>query len=164
MLFRSLLAILILWLFLKSIKPTFVVGLSIVISVITTFVLMYFSGITMNLISMSGLALGVGMLVDNSIVVIENIFRLRSQGVDRKRAAIEGAKQVSGAITASTLTTIIVFVPIIFTEGLTRQLFTDMALTIAFSLLASLLVALTLVPMASATLLKKKTKSQKNRG
>ncbi|MFR2466117.1 MAG: efflux RND transporter permease subunit [Clostridia bacterium] len=160
--FGGLLAILILWLFLKSIKPTFVVGLSIVISVITTFVLIYFSGITMNLISMSGLALGVGMLVDNSIVVIENIFRLRSQGVDRKRAASEGAKQVSGAITASTLTTIIVFVPIIFTEGLTRQLFTDMALTIAFSLLASLLVALTLVPMASATLLKKEIKG-KNR-
>ena len=160
--FGGLLAILILWLFLKNIKPTFVVGLSIVISVITTFVLMYFSGITMNLISMSGLALGVGMLVDNSIVVIENIFRLRAQGMDRKKAAIEGAKQVSGAITASTLTTVIVFVPIIFTEGITKQLFTDMALTIAFSLLASLLVALTLVPMASATLLKKEVKN-KNR-
>ena len=151
----GLLAIVILILFLRKIRPTVIVGASIVISVVTAFVLMYFSGITLNMISMGGLALGVGMLVDNSIVVIENIFRLRSEGMDAKEAAIHGAKEVAGAITASTLTTVIVFVPIVFTQGITRQLFTDMALTIAFSLLASLLVALTLVPAASGAMLRK---------
>ena len=151
----GLLAIVILVIFLRKIRPTLIVGASIVISVITAFVLMYFSGITLNMISMGGLALGVGMLVDNSIVVIENIFRLRSEGMDAKEAAIHGAKEVAGAITASTLTTVIVFVPIVFTQGITRQLFTDMALTIAFSLLASLLVALTLVPAASGAMLRK---------
>ncbi len=115
---------------------------------------MYFSGINLNIISLSGLALGIGMLVDNSIVVIENIYRLRSQGVSSRKAAVEGAKQVAGAIAASTLTTICVFLPIVFTEGITRQLFVDMGLTIAYSLLASLAVALTLVPMMGAGLLK----------
>ncbi len=150
----GLLAILILLVFLKSIKPTFIVGLSIVISVIGAFVLMYFCGVTLNIISMGGLALGVGMLVDNSIVVIENIYRMRADGKGVKEAAIDGAKQVAGAITASTITTIAVFLPIVFTEGITRQIFTDMGLTIAFSLLASLAVALTLVPMASSVMLK----------
>lgn len=102
--------------------------------------LMYFTGVTLNLISLSGLALGVGMLVDNSIVVIENIYRLRSEGMEPRRAAVEGAKEVQGAIVASTLTTVCVFLPIVFTEGLSRQLFTDMGLTIAYSLLASLAV------------------------
>nr|WP_317412094.1 efflux RND transporter permease subunit [uncultured Solibaculum sp.] len=156
----GLLAILILLLFLKSIKPTFIVGLSIVISVIGAFVLMYFSGVTLNIISMGGLALGVGMLVDNSIVVIENIYRMRADGKGAKEAAIDGAKQVAGAITASTITTIAVFLPIVFTEGLTRQIFTDMGLTIAFSLLASLVVALTLVPMASSVMLKKQVEKK----
>lgn len=151
----GILAVIILLIFLRRIKPTLIVGASIVISVITAFVLMYFSGITLNMISMGGLALGVGMLVDNSIVVIENIFRFRSQGMSAKEAAICGAKEVSGAITASTITTVIVFLPIVFTQGMTRQLFTDMALTIAYSLLASLLVALTLVPAASGALLSK---------
>ena len=155
LLFGAVLAIVILFIFLRRIKPTVIVGASILISVVTAFVLMYFAGITLNMISMSGLALGVGMLVDNSIVVIENIFRMRSEGVSMKRAAIEGAKEVSGAITSSTLTTVIVFVPIVFTQGITRQLFTDMALTIAFSLLASLLVALTLVPAAASKFLHK---------
>ena len=148
----GLLAILVLIIFLAKIKPTIIVGLSIVISVITAFVLMYFSGVTLNMISMGGLALGVGMLVDNSIVVIENIFRHKMNGKSAKEAAIEGAKEVSGAIIASTLTTIVVFVPIVFTDGITRQLFVDMALTIGFSLVASLAVALTLVPAAAARL------------
>lgn len=153
LLFGAVLAILILYLFMRKIRPTIIVGASIIISVVTAFVLMYFSGVTLNMISMGGLALGVGMLVDNSIVVIENIVRMRSNGMSGKEAAIQGAKEVTGAITASTLTTIIVFVPIAFTDGLTRQLFVDMALTIAFSLLASLVVALTLVPAAAGAMM-----------
>lgn len=152
----ALLAALILLLFLKSFRSTFVIAMSILVSVVTAVVFMYFSGITLNIISMGGLALGVGMLVDNSIVVIENIYRMRNEGKSAMVAAIEGAKQVSGAIFASTLTTVIVFVPILFTQGFTRQIFTDLGLTISFSLIASLLVALTLVPMASATVLSKK--------
>ena len=154
MLSGAVLAVLILLLFLKDIKPTIVIAFSIPISVVAAFVLMYFSGITLNVISLSGLALGIGMLVDNSIVVIENIERLRQEGIPARKAAIEGARQVAGAIAASTLTTICVFAPIVFTEGITRQLFVDMGLTIAYSLLASLVVALTLVPMMSAGLLK----------
>lgn len=154
MLSGAALAIVILLIFLKDIKPTIVIAFSIPISVVAAFVLMYFSGITLNVISLSGLALGIGMLVDNSIVVIENIDRLRQEGVPAKKAAVEGAKQVAGAIAASTLTTVCVFAPIVFTEGITRQLFVDMGLTIAYSLLASLVVALTLVPMMSAGLLK----------
>ncbi len=155
MLSGAVLAVLILLVFLKDIKPTVVIAFSIPISVVTAFVLMYFSGITLNVISLSGLALGIGMLVDNSIVVIENIQRLRQEGMPARKAAIEGARQVAGAIAASTLTTICVFAPIVFTEGITRQLFVDMGLTIAYSLIASLVVALTLVPMMSAGLLKK---------
>ena len=151
----GLLAILILLFVLKDWKPTVIVGASIVVSVVTAFVLMYFSGVTLNIISMSGLALGVGMLVDNSIVVIENIYRLRSLGVPPRKAAMQGAKQVSGAIFSSTLTTVIVFVPIVFVQGMTRQIFADMGLTIAYSLLASLLVALTLVPAGASTVLRR---------
>lgn len=160
--FGALLAILILYFFLRKIKPTIIVSASIVIGVITAFVLMYFSGVTLNMISMGGLALGVGMLVDNSIVVIENIYRLRAAGKTVKEAAIEGAKEVAGAITASTLTTIVVFVPILFTTGITRQLFTDMALTISFSLVASLIVALTLVPAACSKMFKKEQVHKEN--
>lgn len=154
MLSGAVLAILVLLLFLKSIRPTIVIAFSIPISIMTAVVLMYFSGVTLNVISLSGLALGVGMLVDNSIVVIENIYRMRNLGVPPKKAAIEGAKQVAGAIAASTLTTVCVFAPIVFTDGITRQLFVDLGLTIAYSLLASLAVALTLVPMMGAGLLK----------
>lgn len=149
------LAIIILLLFLKDIKPTIVIACSIPLSVIFAVVLMYFSGVTLNVISLSGLALGVGMLVDNSIVVIENIYRLRKEGVPVKEAAIIGAKEVGGAITASTLTTVSVFLPIVFTTGITKQLFVDMALTIGYSLLASLIVAVTFVPMMSAGVLHK---------
>lgn len=154
--YGAVLAIIILLVFLKSLRSTFVIACSIPISIMTALVAMYFSGITLNIISLSGLALGVGMLVDNSIVVIENIYRMRNEeGASAKEAAITGARQVGGAIAASTLTTVCVFLPIVFTTGVTRQLFVDMGLTIAYSLLASLLVALTLVPMMSAGLLRK---------
>lgn len=151
--YGAILAILILLLFLKDFRPTFVIACSIPISIMFAIVLMYFSGVTINIISLSGLALGVGMLVDNSIVVIENIYRLRNKGLSAKKAAVEGAKQVAGAIAASTLTTICVFAPIVFTNGITRQLFVEMGLTIAYSLVASLVIALTLVPSMSATVL-----------
>ncbi|MCR4597423.1 MAG: efflux RND transporter permease subunit [Acetatifactor sp.] len=162
-LFGGGLAILILLVFLRDLRPTLVVAFSIPISLVTAIVCMYFSGVTLNVISLSGLALGIGMLVDNSIVVIENIYRMRGEGASMKDAAIEGAKEVAGAIMASTLTTVCVFLPIVFTEGITRQLFVDMGLTIAYSLFASLVVALTVVPaMASKVLtgssLKKETK------
>lgn len=150
----AVLAVLVLALFLKDLRPTLVVAFSIPISLMFAVVLMYFSGVTLNMISLSGLALGVGMLVDNSIVVVENIYRLRGLGLPAAKAAVQGAKQVSGAIAASTLTTVCVFLPIVFTDGLTRQLFVDMGLTIAYSLLASLIVALTLVPTLSATMLR----------
>lgn len=159
LIYGGLLAVGILLLFLKDLKATFVVGFSIVISVIATFVMMYFAGLTLNVVSMGGLALGVGMLVDNSIVIIENIYRMRAQGKNIFVASIQGAKQVTAAIIASTLTTVIVFLPIAFIEGLTKQIFTDMALTITFSLLASLVVSLTLVPMATSTVLKKPAKA-----
>lgn len=156
LLYGAVLAVIILLLFLKSLRSTFVIACSIPISIMTALVAMFFSGITLNIISLSGLALGVGMLVDNSIVVIENIYRMRNEeGASAKKAAMQGAQQVSGAILASTLTTVCVFLPIVFTQGITRQLFVDMGLTIAYSLLASLLVALTVVPMMSAGLLRK---------
>ena len=156
-LFGSLLAIIILIIFLKDLRPTAVVACSIPISLVSAVVCMYFSGVTLNVISLSGLALGIGMLVDNSIVVIENIYRLKNEGYSAKEAAIEGAGEVAGAILASTLTTVCVFLPIVFTEGITRQIFTDMGLTIAYSLLASLVVALTVVPaMASKTMVNAK--------
>jgi len=154
-LFGAVLAVIILILFLKDLRPTAVIAFSIPISLVTAIVCMYFSGVTLNVISLSGLALGIGMLVDNSIVVIENIYRLRREGYSAREAAIEGAGEVAGAIMASTLTTVCVFLPIVFTEGITRQLFVDMGLTIAYSLLASLVIALTVVPaMASGMLTK----------
>lgn len=149
----AVLAIIVLIIFLRDIRPTFIIACSIPISVIFAVILMYFTGITLNIISLSGLAVGVGMLVDNSVVVIENIYRLRNKGVSRIKAAVTGATQVAGAITSSTLTTICVFLPIVFVEGLTRELFVDMALTIAYSLTASLIVALTLVPMMASRML-----------
>lgn len=161
LLLGALLAIIILFLFLRDIKPTVIVACSIPISVVFAIVLMYFSGVTLNMISLSGLAIGVGMLVDNSVVVIENIYRLRGLGYSAIQASLNGAKQVAGAIASSTLTTICVFLPIVFVEGITRQLFVDMALTIAYSLLASLIVALTLVPAMGQRMLRK-IKSQKN--
>lgn len=153
----ALFAVLILYLFLRDLRPTVITLCSIPISVIFAVVLMYFTGVTINMISLSGLAVAVGMLVDNSVVVIENIYRLRAKGATVIQAAVSGARQVLGAITASTLTTVCVFLPIVFVEGITKQLFTDLALTMTYSLLASLIVALTLVPaMASGMLRKEK--------
>lgn len=151
----GLLAVFVLLLFLRDIRPTMIIAFSIPLSVLFAVVLMYFSNMTLNMISLSGLALGVGMLVDNSIVVIENIYRLRNQGMPAAKAAVRGAQQMSGAIFASTLTTVCVFLPIVFTEGLTRQIFADMGLTIAYSLSASLVVALTVVPAMGSTMLKR---------
>ncbi|MEG0110402.1 MAG: efflux RND transporter permease subunit, partial [Oscillospiraceae bacterium] len=156
----GILAVLVLALFLKDLKPTVIVAFSIPMSLMFAITLMYFSNITLNIISLAGLALGVGMLVDNSIVVIENIYRLRSEGMPAAKAAVKGASQVAGAILASTLTTICVFLPIVFTQGISRQLFTDMGLTIAYSLIASLLVALTFVPAMGASVLKNTKEKQ----
>lgn len=154
LLFGGLLAVLILVLFLKDIKPTLVIAFSIPISLMFALTMMFFTGVNLNIISLSGLALGVGMLVDNSIVVIENIYRLRNDNVPSAKAAVKGARQMAGAITASTLTTASVFLPIVFTEGLSRELFSDMGLTIAYSLFASLIVALSVIPSMSSTMLK----------
>lgn len=149
------LAIIILALFLKDFKPTIVVAISIPLSVLTALVAMYFSGISLNMMSLSGMALGIGMLVDNSIVVIENIYRLRSRNVEAPRAAVQGTRQVSGSVIASTLTTVCVFLPMVYTSGLVRELMLPMSLTIVYCILASLLIAMTVVPAASSTLLRK---------
>lgn len=161
LLFGALLAVIVLMLFLRDFRPTIIVALSIPISLLLAVVLMHFTGVTLNIISLSGLALGVGMLVDNSIVAIENIYRLRQLGYNAATAAVHGCRQIAGAITASTLTTVCVFVPILFTSGLTRQIFADMGLTIAYSLGASLLVALTLVPALSGKILTRDTAGEK---
>ena len=158
LLWGALFSVVVLFLFLRDWRPTLITLLSIPTSVIFAVVLMYFTGVTINMISLSGLAVSVGMLVDNSVVVIENIYRLRSKGATVVQAAVSGAQQVLGAIVASTLTTVCVFLPIVFVEGITKQLFTDLALTMGFSLMASLLVALTLVPaMASGLLRRERT-------
>ncbi len=167
MLTGALFAIIILFLFLRDLRPTVITMVSIPVSVIFAFVLMYFSGVTLNMISLSGLAVAVGMLVDNSIVVIENIYRLRSKGATAVQAAVAGARQVAGAITSSTLTTVCVFLPIVFVEGITRQLFTDLALTMTYALLASLIIALTLVPAMARGMLrdtKRKKYGENQRG
>ena len=159
LLIGAVLAIIVLLLFLRSARPTAVIALSIPISLLFTLTLMYFSHVNLNVVSLAGLAMGVGMLVDNSIVVIENIYRMRAEGTPPREAAVYGAKQVTGAIVASTLTTVCVFLPILFTHGLTRQIFADMGLTVTFSLTASLLVALTLIPAAGANLLRQPVKN-----
>lgn len=155
LLWGALFAIIVLFIFLRDIRPTFITLCSIPVSVIFAIVLMYFSGISLNMMSLSGLSIAVGMLVDNSIVVIENIYRLKSKGESVAKSAISGATQVAGAITASTLTTICVFLPIVFVDGLTRTLFVDMALTLGYALVASLIIALTFVPATASKILKK---------
>lgn len=150
----ALLAVIILAIFLRDAKPTLVVAISIPLSVLVALVLMYFSDISLNMLSLSGLALGIGMLVDNSIVVIENIYRLRGKGIEGPRAAVQGTKQVAGAITSSTLTTACVFLPMIYTTGLVNELMAPMCLSIVYCLMASLLIAMTVVPAASSTILK----------
>jgi len=149
----GLLAVVILFLFLRHVRSTLVIALSIPISVIATFILVYFNGITLNMMTLGGLTLGVGMLVDNSIVVLENIFRYRTEGLEAHEAAIKGADEVKNAIFASTLTTVVVFLPLVFVEGMISIMFRDFSLTVVMSLLASLAVALTIVPMLSSKLL-----------
>lgn len=149
----GILAIVILLIFLRSFKTTLVIALSIPISIITTFVILYFADITLNMMTIGGLALGIGMLVDNSIVVLENIYRNRSLGIDRITASVDGTNEVAMAVTASTLTTVAVFIPIVFTGGLAATIFKDFALSIVIALFSSLLIALTLVPMLSSKLI-----------
>ena len=155
LLWGALFSVVVLFLFLRDWRPTVITLVSIPVSVIFAVVLMYFTGVTINMISLSGLAVAVGMLVDNSVVVIENIYRLRAKGATIIQAAVSGAQQVLGAVTASTLTTVCVFAPISFVEGQTRQMFTDLALTITYSLMASLLVSLTLVPAMASGMLRR---------
>lgn len=158
------LAALILLLFLRSVRSTLVIAISMPIAVITTFTLIYFAGETLNMLTLGGLALGIGMMVDSSIVILENIFRYREKGYNKVEAALIGAKEVGPAVIASSLTTVAVFLPIIFVEGLAAELFTPLALTISFSLLVSLLVALTIVPMLSANLLYSSQKEEDKKG
>ena len=155
LLWGALFSVLVLFLFLRDWRPTLITLISIPTSVIFAIVLMYFSGVTINMISLSGLAVAVGMLVDNSVVVIENIYRLRDKGATVIQAAVSGAQQVAGAVVSSTLTTVCVFLPIVFVEGFTKDLFTDLALTMTYSLLASLLVALTVVPAMGCGMLRR---------
>lgn len=149
----GLLAILVLYIFLRNIRSTLIIGLSIPISIIATFILIYFNDITLNLMTLGGLALGIGMLVDNSVVVLENIYRFRQDGYSKIEAAIKGAGEVAMSVTASTLTTVAVFLPMVFVEGVTSIMFRELALTVTFSLLSSLVVSLTLIPMMASQIL-----------
>ncbi|MGG2053260.1 efflux RND transporter permease subunit [Lysinibacillus pakistanensis] len=159
LLLGGLFAMFVLFVFLRSVKSPVIIGIAIPYSVIVTFVLMYFANFSLNIMTLGALALGIGMLVDNAIVVIENIERHLGIGKSPIVAAKEGTKEVALAITASTLTTIAVFIPVMFIEGLIGQIFTEFALTISFSLIASLVVALTVVPMLASRLLKIKAVS-----
>ena len=145
--FGMLLAVLVLFFFLRRVGTTLIVSVSIPISIIATFTMMYFNGLTLNVMTLSGLALGAGMLIDNVIVVIESIFRNREQGLERREAIINGTTEVSGAVIASTVTTIVVFIPIVYLHGASGELFKDLAWTVTFSLLSSLFVALLVIPM-----------------
>lgn len=158
----AVLAVAILYLFLRDLKTTLIISVSIPISIIATFILLYFGNITFNIMTLGGMALGIGMLVDNSIVVLENIYRLRENGLDSQSASIEGAKEVSMAVTASTLTTIAVFAPMVFVEGITATIFKELAFTVAFSLVISLIVSLTLIPMLASRSLKKEVEEKNN--
>jgi len=157
----ALMAVFILYIFLRRIKVTAIISFVIPISVIATFNLMYFNGLTLNIMTLGGLALGAGMLVDNAIVVVENIFRNMETGMTVREAAINGTAEVGGAIVASTLTTIVVFLPIVYLHGASGELFKDQAWTVAFSLLASLFVAILVIPMLfNFAYAKKKQKKQ----
>ena len=157
LIFGILLAVFVLFLFLRRIGPTFIVSVAIPVSIIATFVLMYFADLTLNIMTLGGLALGAGMLVDNAIVVLENIFRHHEQGDDASEAAVRGTSQVGGAIIASTLTTIVVFIPIVYLRGASGELFKEQAFTVAFSLLASLVVAILIIPMLYSRIYRKKS-------
>ncbi|UNC92330.1 efflux RND transporter permease subunit [Candidatus Contubernalis alkaliaceticus] len=157
----GILAVLILLLFLGNVTSTVIIGLSIPISIVATFAMMYFQNLTLNILTMAGLGLGIGMMVDNSIVILENIFRYRQKGKGREEAALRGSREVSGAIIAATLTTMVVFLPVIFTEGMASMIFSSLAWTVAFSLFASLIVALTIIPVLSSKILKASRKEEK---
>ncbi|UOE92560.1 efflux RND transporter permease subunit [Alkalihalobacillus sp. LMS39] len=159
----GLFAMLVLFLFLRNFKSPFIIGIAIPFSIIVTFVLMYFTNFTLNIMTLGGLALGIGMLVDNSIVVIENIYRHLSMGKDSKKAALDGTKEVASAIAASTFTTISVFLPVLFITGIIGNLFREFALTVSFSLFASLVVALTVVPMIASRILKAPKEDQETK-
>ncbi|MCF6136850.1 efflux RND transporter permease subunit [Pseudalkalibacillus berkeleyi] len=158
MILGSFLAAGVLYLFLRNMRSTFIIGFSIPISVMTAFIFMYFSGQTLNILTLGGLALGVGMIVDNSIVILESIYRLKEKGMALKEAAIKGTTEVGGAVIASTLTTVVVFLPIIFVDGLAAQLFKPLALSVSFALASSLVTALIIVPLLSSNLLTKEQK------
>ncbi|AOT69712.1 efflux RND transporter permease subunit [Geosporobacter ferrireducens] len=159
----GILAVVVLYMFLRNLRTTFIIGVAIPVSVIATFILLFFNDITINMMTLGGLSLGVGMLVDNSIVVLENIYRYRQMGYSRVDAAVKGAQEVGMAVVASTLTTVAVFLPIAFVEGLVSILFKELSLTVAMSLGASLVISLTLVPMLSSKLLKVDTAEGKGR-
>ncbi|OAT79820.1 efflux RND transporter permease subunit [Desulfotomaculum copahuensis] len=150
----GLLAVLVMWIFMRNLRSTLIISTAIPISIVGTFVLLYFNNMTLNLVSMGGLALGVGLIVDDAIVVLENIYRHRQQGYGLVDAAKTATGEVGGAVIASTLTTMAVFLPIVFVQGLAAQLFRPMALTVSFSIFTSLIVALTLVPLLASRLLK----------
>ncbi|MEO9885142.1 MAG: efflux RND transporter permease subunit [Balneola sp.] len=160
----ALLAVFVLYIFFRNGSSTFIIAVSIPISIIATFALLYFNGLTLNQMSFGGLALGVGLIVDNAIVVLENIIRLREEeGEDLKTSALIGTKQVSGAIIASTLTTSVIFLPVIFMQTISGLLFQQLALVVVFALICSLIVALTLVPMLSSRFLNVKKNSDGNK-
>ena len=161
--YGGLLAVAVLFLFLRNFRSTLVIAISMPISIIATFTMVYFGGLTLNMLSLGGLALGVGMMVDASIVILENIFRYRQEGFDHITAAKKGASEVGNAVIASALTTVAVFLPIVFVDGLAAELFRPLALTVSFSLLASLVVALTLIPMLSSKLLVVESKSNEEK-
>ncbi|MGN8646379.1 efflux RND transporter permease subunit [Gracilibacillus sp. HCP3S3_G5_1] len=161
MIFGGIFALLVLLLFLKSIRATLVIGVSIPIAIVSTFILLYFTGETLNVLTMGGLALGIGMMVDSSIVILENIVSYRQKGYSMKESAIKGASELAPAVIASTTTTLVVFLPIVFVEGMASELFTPLAITVAFALIASLAVAVTLIPMLSSKLL---TKAMQDKG
>src|SRR5690625_4730186 len=148
-------SVFVLLLFLKSVRATIVIGVSIPIAIISTFTLMYFTGESLNILTLGGLALGIGMMVDSSIVILENIYSYRQKGYSLFESATKGASELAPAVIASTTTTLVVFLPIVFVDGIASDLFTPLALTVSFSLIASLVVALTLVPMLSSKLLSK---------
>lgn len=150
----AILAVVVIFLFLRNFRSTVIIGISIPISIIATFVMMYFGGLTLNLLSLGGLAMGVGMIVDDSIVVLESIYRYREAGCSAWEAVTAGAQEVAMAVTSSTLTNVIIFLPVVFVQGIASQVFRDLALTVTFALLASLLVAMTLVPVLAHRLVR----------
>ncbi len=151
--YGGILAVIILLVFLRNLRSTVIITTAIPISIIATFAWLYFSNFTLNIMTLGGLALGVGMMVDNAIVVLENIFRLRESGDALEHATIDGTEEVTDAVIASTLTTVIVFLPLVFVRGLSGVMFKQLSIVVTFSLLCSLVVALTLVPMLCARIL-----------